>query len=179
METRILEIFNKIGTTNKFAVEFGCHVDHRISICKPLEEFGWKAKYFGIEYAPHIKTDVIHAFITAENINSVFKKNKIPKEFDLLSIDIDGMDYWVWKALKHKPRVVIIEYNKQRKTGVQPYFAYNKWNMVEDDYYGASKEELIKLGKEKGYELYDFSEDNLFFKLYENNTKKVHLKKTI
>ena len=107
-----------------------------------------------------------------ENVNEVFKKYKVPKYLDFLSIDIDGMDYWVWKALKWKPKVVCIEYNKRRPSGVQPYFAFNKWNMIEDDYHGASREELIKLGKEKGYKLYDFNEDNLFFKLYENSAKK-------
>ena len=178
-EVFIDKVFKEIGTTNKFAVEFGCHADHKLTVCKHLEKDGWTTRYFGIEHAPHIKSDIIRKFITAHNINDVFKKHGVPQEFDLISIDIDGMDYWVWKALKYKPRAVIIEYNKLRKKGVQPYFAYNKWNMIEDDYYGACKEELIKLGEEKGYEFYGQNEDNLFFKLYANNTKKVHLKKTI
>lgn len=143
----------------KTAVEFGCHPDHRISICKPLEKKGWKVWYFGIEGGEGI----IQKFITAENINEIFKENKIPKNLDLLSIDIDGMDYWVWKALEWKPKKVIIEYNPKREKGVQPYFAYNHWNMKEDSYYGASKEELIKLGKEKGYKLESFNSENLFF----------------
>jgi|WetSurMetagenome_2_1015567.scaffolds.fasta_scaffold204092_3 hypothetical protein len=159
----------------KTAVEFGCHSDHKISVCKPLEKKGWKVWYFGLEGGK----DIIQCFITAENINYIFKENNVPKDLDLLSIDIDGMDYWVWKALEWKPKEVIIEYNARRLKGVQPYFAHNHWNLQEDDYYGASKEELIKLGKEKGYEFYGQNEDNLFFKLYANNTKKVHLKKTI
>jgi len=143
----------------KTAVEFGCHRDHKISVCKKLERKGWSVVYFGIEGGKGIH----HEFITAENINDVFKKYKIPKDLDLLSIDIDGMDYWVWKALKWKPKEVIIEYNPQRLKGVQPYFAFNVWNKMEDSYYGANKDEMIKLGKEKGYKLKDFNSENLFF----------------
>jgi hypothetical protein len=140
------------------AVEFGCHPDHRLSVCKPLEKNGWDVKYFGIEGGK----DIIQKFITAENINETFKENGIDK-LDLLSIDIDGMDYWVWKALEMKPKRVIIEYNPQRSKGVQPYYAHNHWNFREDDYYGSSKVELIKLAQKKGYHLEDFNEENLFF----------------
>jgi hypothetical protein len=153
----------------KTAVEFGCHSDHKISVCKPLEKKGWKVWYFGLEGGK----DIIKCFITAENINQVFKENKVPKKLDLLSIDIDGMDYWVWKALEWKPKEVIIEYNPKRLKGVQPYFAHNYWNGIENDYYGASKEELIKLGKEKGYIFYKENQDNLFFKLYETTQKRI------
>ena len=143
----------------KTAVEFGCHPDHRLSTCKPLEKKGWKVIYLGLEGGE----DIHQCFITAENINELFEKYKVPKKLDLVSIDIDGMDYWVWKALKWEPKEVIIEYNTKRLKGVQPYYAHNHWNMREDAYYGASKEELIKLGKEKGYKLKDFNNENLFF----------------
>ena len=166
MGKTILGKFREIGTTNKFAVEFGCHVDHDQSTCKPLEKKGWTVQYYGIE----LGGDLIRVFITAENINDVFKKYKVPKKLDFLSIDIDGMDYWVWKALEWEPRVVCIEYNQKRLKGVQPYFAYNVWNKMEDSYYGSSKKELIKLAKEKGYELYQSDKDNLFFIKDENST---------
>jgi hypothetical protein len=81
----------------------------------------------------------------------------------LLSIDVDGMDYWIWKALTYEPRVVVIEYNP-RHEGIQPYDAdYIYDGRTDSDTYGASKEEMIKLGKEKGYKLKDFNSDNLFF----------------
>ena len=50
--------------------------------------------------------------VIAENVNNILEKYNVPKEIDLLSIDIDFNDYWVWKAITvTKPRVVVIEYN--------------------------------------------------------------------
>jgi len=160
----IKEIFAKIGTTNKVSVEFGTHPDHKLSVTKHLK--GWTQKFYGLEGGK----DVFQCFITAENINKLFEDTKVPETIDLISIDIDGMDYWVWKALKTKARAVIIEFNPKREKGVQPYFAHNHWNLKEDSYYGASKEKLLELAKEKGYEFYGESKDNLFF--YENSTPK-------
>ena len=94
-------------------------------------------------------------FITAENIESLFKKHAVPKELDLLSIDIDGNDYWVWKAIEnYAPRVVIIEYNAcipYEPAVTIPYKTDFIWDKT--DYYGASLSALVQLGKEKGYTL--------------------------
>jgi hypothetical protein len=164
-EEEILDrILKEIGTTNKFAVEFGEHFNHKFSNTEYLKEKGWKVLQFGPEGG-----DTIDERFTAENVNEIFKKYKVPQKLDFLSIDIDGMDYWVWKSLKYKPRIVCIEYNAN-KVGIQEYDP--KWDYDDTMHffiYGADKDSLIKLGKEKGYELYDFNEDNLFF--YENSTK--------
>lgn len=166
-EEKIIEdIFKEIGTTNKFAVEFGCHPNHQFSNGKALEEKGWTVHFYGVEGGEDIKQE----FFTAENINEIFDKYEVPQSPDLMSIDVDGMDYYLWKALKRKPRVVIIEYNIRRPKGIQPYFSLNVWNRLNDNYFGACKEEMIKLGKEKGYELVGENEANLFFKLYEKST---------
>jgi hypothetical protein len=79
----------------------------------------------------------------------------VPPEFDLLSIDVDGNDYWIWKAIDgYHPRVVVIEYNiffgpTVRKT--IPYNADFHWDKT--PYHGASLAALQKLGREKGYTL--------------------------
>src|SRR5207244_5656293 len=55
---------------------------------------------------------LVHAWITAENINSLLQAQGYSGEIDLLSLDIDGVDYWVWKAIECiSPRVVVLEYN--------------------------------------------------------------------
>jgi hypothetical protein len=98
---------------------------------------------------------VLHAFITAENIQSLFERAGIQAEFDLLSIDIDFNDYWVWKAIiDYRPRVVAIEYNAsfQRSVAcVVPYTPTRIWDYT--NYYGSSLKALEKLGSEKGYRL--------------------------
>ena len=57
--------------------------------------------------------EVRNNFITRENINIIIKDSKLNKEhIGILSIDIDGNDYWVWKEINViDPIIVIIEYN--------------------------------------------------------------------
>lgn len=97
------------------------------------------------------------AFITRENINGLMRQNGIEGEIGLLSIDIDGNDYWVWEAIDSvSPAIVIIEYNSRlgpdRAVTVpyDPGFDRRKahWSMI---YYGASLAALCKLGRRKGY----------------------------
>ncbi|MGI0060808.1 MAG: class I SAM-dependent methyltransferase, partial [Nitrosotalea sp.] len=100
-------IFKKIGTTNNYYVEFGVEDGSQCNTRFLRERRDWKGLMMdgGDCNTPFIKKE----FITAENVNSLFEKYKVPDEFDLLSIDIDGNDYWVWKALdKHyRPRVMV------------------------------------------------------------------------
>ncbi|BBJ28326.1 hypothetical protein [Athalassotoga saccharophila] len=101
------------------------------------------------------KLEIINSFITKDNINKLL--SKAGKEVDLLSIDIDGNDFYIWEAIdndKFSPRVVIIEYNGSIPPEialVQPYIENFKWNGSNDS--GASLKALEILGKEKGYYL--------------------------
>lgn len=91
--------------------------------------------------------------ITKDNINEVLAKNGV-LGIDLLSIDVDGNDYWIWEAIKKSPMVVVIEHNSKFKTTESYSIEYNpehKWEG--DDYYGASLLALKKLGQRKGYTL--------------------------
>ena len=93
-------------------------------------------------------------FITAENINALFRKYGVPEAFDLLSIDIDGNDYWVWRAIAHRPRVVVIEYNAHPPPQERKAIVYDpafRWNG--SDYFGASLRAMKELGDQKGYTL--------------------------
>lgn len=99
------------------------------------------------------------AFITRENINSLFREHGITGDIGLLSIDIDGNDYWIWKIIDAvSPRIVVIEYNSRlgpdRSVSI-PYDAeFDRarahYSMI---YYGASLRALWKLGRQKGYQL--------------------------
>ena len=109
----IEEIFNRIGTTNKIFVEFG--VENGLeSNSHYLLHKGWSGLWIdGSEKSVKEikklfkkpiydnKLKVINAFITKDNIDSLISDNgNINGEIDLLSIDIDGNDWWVWNAIK-------------------------------------------------------------------------------
>jgi len=168
-------IFSKIGTTNKFCVEFGTYNALDDNTTKLIRQDGWSGVY--VECDEHqynqivfncmgFPVHVVKSFITAENINDVFRQGNVPFEFDFLSIDVDGMDYWLWKALTYRPRVVFIEYNGIQvppQLAVQEYNPNNVWNHTR--WFGSSLQSLVNLGKEKGYELVgcDAQGANAFF----------------
>lgn len=147
----IEKIFEYIGTTNKFFVEFGVG-DGTECNTRLLREKGWHGLWMdGVYSSNHqIKTEII----TAENINSLFSTYNVPYEFDLLSIDIDGNDYWVYKAIspRYSPRVIVVEYNAsypppQSKTVV--YDPSLVWRGT--DYFGATLSAWHNLLSLRGY----------------------------
>ena len=99
------------------------------------------------------------AFVTAENINDLIRSEGFDGRIDLLSIDIDGNDFWVWKALDVvQPAIVIIEYNSifGANTAITiPYragFVRGAAHFTQL-YFGASLGALVHLAEEKGYSL--------------------------
>lgn len=105
--------------------------------------------------------------ITAENVNEVIAKAGISNEVGLLSIDIDGNDYWIWKAIDAiRPRIVVIEAKVEfgHHNIVVPYGPENH-HSADSRYNGASVGALVNLGKEKGYKLVGANVQgyNLFF----------------
>lgn len=160
----LLDIFEKIGIENKYSVEFGAWDGYWLSNTRMFIDMGWDSLQMDGLKDP--KNGVKHEFITKENINDLFKKYYVPKNFDLLSIDIDGNDYWVWKELSYNPNVVIIEYNSNFDINesytlkYDPHHDFNK----SGGFYSASIKALVDLGKEKGYFLHkEISYTNLIF----------------
>lgn len=173
-EDGVLEkIFQLIGTTNKYYVEFGAGDGHFCSNVKYLrEKYGWTGLLMdggcSNNMNDNARINLHKEFITAENVCSLFKKYNVPYEFDLISIDIDRNDFYVWNALSkyYKPRVVVIEFNSLfnfDEDKVIKYSAYEIWHG--DHYYGASILALFNLGRKLGYSLiYEESAAiNLFF----------------
>lgn len=111
------------------------------------------------------------AFVTADNIDALIRAEGIANDIGLLSIDIDGNDYWVWKAIRAiSPRVVVVEYNSlfgPDRALVVPYRADFQRTKAHYSnlYYGASAKALVQLGREKGYSLVggNLAGNNLFF----------------
>jgi hypothetical protein len=102
--------------------------------------------------------------VTAENVNSLIQGLSDP---DLISIDIDGNDFWVFKSIMAQPALFIVEYNASYGSSLSWTMKYNPEHVWAggNGYYGASLKALEKLGTEKGYTLVgvDFMGVNAFF----------------
>jgi hypothetical protein len=161
----IAEIFRRIGVTSRFFVEFGVGNGIENNTLALLVQ-GWKGAWIEgnpanceiigqvlSRYLNDTSLSAVQAFITAENVVSLFETLTVPVEFDLLSIDIDFNDYWVWKALSNfRPRVVVIEYNAAFGPSMEwkvPYIAERTWDNSRN--FGASLKSYELLGREKGY----------------------------
>ena len=127
---------------------------------------GWDSKF--IDNNPKVK-GILKRHMTVDNINNIFDNLELPFDFDLLSIDVDGNDYWLFKSLKNfEPRVVVIEFNPCHAKNLSLTIKYDE-NFVfnKTRYFGASFAALEKLGKEKGYKLVDATGLNMIFVLDE------------
>ena len=123
----------------------------------------------GIYWRYNLKAEA--SFITAENIDDIFAKNGIKGEIGILSVDIDGNDYWVWDSIRSvNPAIVICEYNslfgssKKVTTPYKPDFVRFKehYSFI---YYGASISAFTELASSKGYSLVygNSNGNNVFF----------------
>jgi hypothetical protein len=164
----IEEIFNRVKSTNKTFVEFGVQ-NGLESNCHYLLHKGWNGLWIEGDgkAVAEIKRlfkkpieegrlAVLKAFIDRDNINALIEKEGgISGEIDLLSIDIDGNDYWVWEAIKCvNPRVVAIEYNAKFPPNFEWVMEYNPKHIWRgDDGHSASLKSLELLGTRLGYRL--------------------------
>jgi hypothetical protein len=163
----IAEIFRRIGTTNRTFVEFGSGDGFENNTVLLLRQ-GWSGLWIDGDSAamakarghfrPEIearKLTLMEAFITAENIEDLFRQGKVPEEFDLVSIDLDRNDYYIWEKISHyHPRAVVIEYNPlypPTMSWVVPYDPKAMWDGTSRT--GASLKALEELGSRKGYSL--------------------------
>jgi len=109
---------------------------------------------------------VLNEFATVANVDGLVAAACPDGDLDLLSIDIDSSDYWIWEAVQTvKPRVVVIEYNATIPPHVRCTVPYPtpKWNGT--NFFGASLGALTALGDRKGYRLVGCSPEgvNAFF----------------
>lgn len=161
-EDGIIEhIFNSIGTTSKIAVEIGVSSGSNGSENNTmlLTTQGWKTYWFDCldnNSVPSNCTFTKH-MLTASNVVSIFENLNIPKDIDLLSIDIDGNDYHIREALKeYKPRVCIMEYNGCFDGAVEYVMPRDDnyfWAGTSDRTFGASLKSYTLQAEALGYDL--------------------------
>lgn len=167
-------LFSLIGTAHKTCVEICAANGIECNSANLLINHGWTGllvdgdeanvkfgqQYYNsnpdtFSYPPRF----VHAWVTTENVNDLLTRSGLQGDVDLLSLDIDGVDYWIWNALQAvSPRVVIAEvqaiWGAERSVSV-PYRADFKAKYVNGFgvYSGASLPAFVKLGRTKGYRL--------------------------
>jgi hypothetical protein len=164
-EDRIISfIFQKIQIYNKFFIELGNNGNKNGSNTAYFrEEYGGNGLLFDHDedYHGHFHGkkdyDSNHEFIIAENINELFKKYNVPNIFDLLSIHIDGQDYWIINnldILKFKPRVICIQININIPYDIKIVQKNNPHFIKNNDYeYGCSISAICELLNNKNFTL--------------------------
>lgn len=168
----LLYIFALIGFNSKVFIDIGAGDGINSNCANLAMNWGWTGLFIDGNpnsiaqgenyYSKHPNTwayppKFLNAFIKAENINELISGQGISGEIDFLSIDIDGNDYWIFKALNCiSPRVVMIETHIELGMNaiVVPYDPnYTYPSSIHPDYFGASAPAMVKLFKEKGYRL--------------------------
>ena len=154
----LLRLFEHIGVAHRYFVEFGAWDGRHLSnTANLLLNHGWSGLLMeGSDRADGVLVQREH--VDVENVEALFRRYGVPRDFDLLSIDIDGNDYWVWKAIESfSPRVVIVEYNIFFMSETAKTIAYDPNHCWDRDHYGlyhgASLAAFEKLGRQKGYVL--------------------------
>lgn len=151
---------NKISTPKTF-VDIGAGTYTQPDTRFLLQNNNWSGLAIDASSVSSLKNSALYSlyditakqcFVTAENINELISSMK---DIGLLNIDIDGNDYWIWKAIQMAPVIVIVEYN--------PYFGLQPITVPYDKdfrrtqahfstmYYGASLISLCELADNKGY----------------------------
>lgn len=157
------EILRRLGDVielDRWCVEFGAWDGVYLSnTCQLIRDFGYSAVLIEGDASrveqlrknfPQHNVHKICRFVGIEGghaLDSVLAETDIPEEFDFLSIDIDGMDYYVFESLKvYKPKVICIEFNPSIPNAVdfvQPCdFSIKQ---------GSSARAIRRLAEEKGY----------------------------
>jgi hypothetical protein len=176
-------IFSVIGFKSRVFVEFGFHpaeanallllykksftglfIDGDAGVCALAE------KILG-RFVAHRKLRIVNALLNPQTIDAVFKANGISGEIDLLSVDVDSIDYWLWQAIRAiRPRVVIVETTLRLGLGEAVTQALDPPRPALEDpalspCRGASPLALFELGAAKGYRFLgaDSSGVNMFF----------------
>ncbi len=173
----LAETLRRVGAPGCCFVEFGVESGREGNCVYLADVVGWEgvfmesdddhSRVLSSKYAAQARVRTMQARISPENVEQVFERAGVPPEPDVLSIDVDGQDYWIWEAIeRYRARVVVIEYNSAldpTRRLVQPNDSDWEWDGSE--FFGASLGSLRSLAERKGYRLVhtELSGVNAFF----------------
>jgi hypothetical protein len=173
----LLYIFSVIGTSNRLCVEICAGDGIECNAANLLINHGWhgllvdgdtnhiargKRFYATLKATRIYPPKLVQAWVTRDHVNDLIAKNGFSGEVDLLSLDLDGVDYWIWDAIDViDPRVVVLEYQDilgPERSWTVPYsddFNSSRYSMTDamPNFAGASLGAFVKLARRKGYRL--------------------------
>jgi hypothetical protein len=169
----LLYIFSLIGSSNRRVVEICAGDGIECNAANLIVNHGWQGLLFdgseeqlarGKEFYASCRNTwvspptLLQSWVTAENVDGLVSAAGFGGPIDLLSVDVDGNDYWIWKALNVvNPRVVVLEFNalcgpeKSVTISYDPDFRLDL--SVQPYRCGASLPAFVKLARAKGYRL--------------------------
>jgi hypothetical protein len=161
----LAEILTRVGAGERYFVEFGVESGREGNCVYLADIANWRGLFMDSDAHAftalqrkyrtdeRVRTDC--AMVTPANVQQLFAAADVPPEPTVLSIDVDGSDYWIWEAIDdYRPRVLVIEYNSAldpHRRLVQPAALQDGWDGTE--YFGASLGAMRALGERKGYRL--------------------------
>jgi hypothetical protein len=152
-EIYIEELLKHLGEFNKFVVDLGAQGNKELSNSRMfMDKYGYS--HILMDYDTRDNPNVHKEFITAENVCELLKKYNCPQEFTFLSIDLDGNDYDILKAVcsQYSPRLVVFEFNGVFPISVSKKIKYNAAHRhLHNDYYGFTLGAGLKLAEQLGY----------------------------
>ena len=150
----IAHIFQLIPPISRYVIEFSAGDGITGSNSYLLRVQGWNCLLMDRAHE-RMESKLYNEFVTAENINDLFKKYRVPQEFDLLCID-NYNEFYIWKNLSpnYKPQVVLIRYNATHLPSEDKVVRYRPYYCGDDtNYFGASISAMYELARQKGYSL--------------------------
>ena len=163
-EAIIDNILSNCGKSTEFFVELGAGDGYHLSNGRKFIERGWKG--IMIDADNRGNEEVKQHKITRENINELLGLHNCPKEFDFLSIDLDGNDYWILEKIlsQFKPKLIIAEFNASFPKEDSKTIKYDpKFSWDGDTYFGFTLKAGIRLAEKCGYKpILQHADMNLF-----------------
>jgi hypothetical protein len=176
------ELFSRLAVKHRFCVDIGAADGVNMSNTHCLFAAGWSGlcveadperfAALAVAYRPARNARLVRNFVTPVNVVSLFEASGVPQDFDFLSLDIDGYDYFVLEQIleKYRPTVVLAEINEK----IPPPIRFTvKWDAnygwSNDHLYGQSIAQIETLCRRFEYEMVRLEYHNLFCVARERN----------